>query len=506
MKQTTLLCILDGFGYREEQDYNAIANAKMPNWERFVQQYPFSLLKTSGLDVGLPEGQMGNSEVGHMNIGSGRVNLQMLPRLNQEVADDSLKNHTLYQDLKQNTKNSCHIFGILSDGGVHGHLDHLVYIAQDLANNKLKIKLHLFLDGRDTPPKSAEKYLKNLLNEIENFPNIEIATMCGRYYAMDRDRKWERTKLASDAINFAKAQSTDDFLDSLLISYENGVNDEFVLPVVSSKYEGLKDGDSFIMTNFRADRVRQIIPALLDPNFREFPVSKVKFSAQFGISQYADDISQYLPCLFPNEIPKNTLADILEANNLKQLHIAETEKYAHVTFFFNGGLETEKKGEKRVLIKSPNVATYDLKPEMSALGVLAELEQAIEKQEFDFIVVNFANPDMVGHTGNYEAAIKAAEIIDKCLGALEKQILKHNGNFFITADHGNLEEMYNYEKKQANTAHTLNPVPFMLLNKMNNITLKDGKLADIAPTILDIMNLQIPNEMTGKSLLEIKND
>jgi len=505
MKKTTLLCILDGWGHREEQKHNAIAAADTPNWDQIAKTYPRSLLYTSGEHVGLPEGQMGNSEVGHMNIGCGRVMLQLLPRINKAVREDTLTEREGFKNFVAALKESggaCHLLGIISDGGVHGHMDHVLYLARKISALGIKTYIHAFLDGRDTAPRSAAEYLEKFQQAIASESNISLATICGRYYGMDRDNNWDRVEKNYHVIAEAVGQETDDFVATVQGLYEQDVTDEFIKPHLLSGYEGVKEGDGFFMTNYRADRARQIIRAFLEKDFAEFDTKAVQFAAVLGMAEYSKDIDEYLPALFPAEIPENTLADILEEHNLKQLHIAETEKYAHVTFFFNGGLEDEKKGEKRILIPSPDVKTYDLQPEMSAPQVTDELVAAIKSGEYDFIVVNFANPDMVGHSGVWDSAVAAVTQMDKALGVLEQAILAVDGQMLVTADHGNIECMYDEQTDQPHTAHTLNPVPFVIIKKNTDFTLKDGKLCDIAPTILQLMNLKQPVEMTGESLIK----
>jgi 2,3-bisphosphoglycerate-independent phosphoglycerate mutase len=504
MKNTFLLCILDGFGESLKQQHNAIANAKTPNWDYIKKTFPNSCLQTSGEAVGLPEGQMGNSEVGHMNIGAGRVMLQLLPRINKAITDNDIVSKAEFKLFIENLKNTggvCHLFGMLSDGGVHGHMDHVIYLAKIIAKEGVKVDLHCFLDGRDAPPQSGLKYLANMLDAIKDCKDIRIASIVGRYYAMDRDSNWDRVKIAYDAYICGDAVKTSDFLAALKLSYVNNEFDEFVKPIIAEDFTGIKDGDGFFISNYRADRVRQIITMFLDDDFAKVSREKVKFSAVLGMAEYAKEINEFLPSLFPTEFPKNILADVFAEKQYKQLHIAETEKYAHVTFFFNGGIEKPKKGEDRILVPSPKVSTYDLKPQMSADLVTDKLIAAVRSGVYDFIVVNYANPDMVGHTGVYESALDAVEKIDEILGKLSKEILAIKGQMIITADHGNIEEMYDEDNQQPHTAHSMNPVPFVVINSRSDIQLHDGKLSDIAPTILELMNIEKPSEMTGKSLL-----
>jgi 2,3-bisphosphoglycerate-independent phosphoglycerate mutase len=507
-KKTTLLCILDGWGERQNTQYNAIFHASTPNWDNIKKNYVGSSLYSSGHHVGLPEGQMGNSEVGHMNIGTGRIILQNLPKINQAIKQDNLKNNSELTNAIASLKNTggvFHLLGLLSDGGVHSHEEHILYLAKTIANQGVEVAIHGFLDGRDVAPQAAAKSLQGFLDKIAQDQNIKLASICGRYYAMDRDNNWDRVNLAYKAIKDADAIKSSDFIADINKSYLAKVTDEFIKPYITKDYQGMQDGDGFMMLNFRADRVRQIIRAFLDKNCKPdlFASNKVKFATKLGMVEYSQAINNYLPCLFTNNISENTLSDVLVNKAMKQLHIAETEKYAHVTFFFNGGKEESQKGEDRILVPSPAVATYDLKPEMSAYEVTEKLVEVIKLHKYDFIVVNYANPDMVGHTGNWQAAKQAVEHIDKILGELEEVILDNDGNMLITADHGNIEQMFNPDNGQAHTAHTLSMVPFILVKKaQENIKLEDGRLCDIAPTILELININQPKEMTGKSLIK----
>lgn len=504
MKKTTLLCILDGWGHRLETDYNAIAAAKTPNWDSLTASYPKTLLKTSGRHVGLPDGQMGNSEVGHMNIGCGRVVLQLLPKINHAVKKDLIseeKEFIAFVDKLKRSGGVCHLLGMISDGGVHGHIEHVIYMAKKLATQNITVNIHGFLDGRDVAPKSAIAQLENLFAQLKPFPNVKLASLVGRYFGMDRDNNWSRVADNYFAISEGRGLKTSNFIEAINSCYEKNITDEFIPPIIDDSYAGIKKEDGFFITNFRADRARQIIRAFLAEDFSGFERQKIQFAARLGMAEYAQDIDHYLPTLFPSKIPKNTLADVIAEHKLKQLHIAETEKYAHVTFFFNGGVEQEKPGEDRELVPSPQVKTYDLKPEMSAPIVKEKLLTALKLGKYDFIVVNFANPDMVGHSGVWQAAIDAVEQIDNILGELAEQIVALNGNMLVTADHGNIEYMFDKKAKQPHTAHTLNPVPFILVST-KQVALKEGSLCDIAPTILDLMSLKKPSEMTGCSLLE----
>ena len=488
-----VLCILDGWGIGDQSDqYNAIARANLPNYQRFFKTYPNSQLETSGLAVGLPEGQMGNSEVGHMTIGAGRVIFQDLPRINKAITDGvfakNSKLQNLIADLKA-SKKTCHLMGLLSDGGVHSHIDHIIFLAEFLAKNGVKVLLHTFLDGRDVAQKSA-------LNFLGQCKNIKIATVSGRYYAMDRDQNWDRIKLATDAIISAKGESFSDAISAVKNAYENNITDEFVKPCIISDYCGIDEGDALIFCNFRADRARQISEKLFE---------NVNFSQSFALTEYSEKLNNFYEILFPPIEIKNSLPEILSAHNFTQLRIAETEKYAHVTFFFSCGVEKEFLGEKRILIKSPAVATYNLKPEMSANEVGEKLRGAVESEKFDFIIVNYANPDMVGHSGMLEPGIAACEAIDNQLGLLEKVILEKNGLLLISADHGNIECMLD-ENHHPHTSHTTNPVPFILIGKdVAGLNLDNGALNDIAPTILHLLKITQPKEMDGKNLIK-QND
>jgi len=497
-KKPILLCILDGWGIgNKNSSDNAITLAKTPNYNQILNDFPNSQLGTSGLDVGLPEGQMGNSEVGHACIGSGRIIFQDLPRINQAINNNQLEQNEHLQNLVDSCKNNnniCHLLGLLSDGGVHSHQAHIIALAKILAKNKINVKLHCFLDGRDVAQKSAKIYLQNLLDQTKNYPQIEIATISGRYYAMDRDKNWDRIELARKAIIKGDAPKFSDPILAIENSYQNNINDEFVLPIVAENYQGIKDGDALLVANFRADRIREISEVLLCDG-------KIKFCAQVSIAEYSDKLNKYFSVLFPTIEIRNSLGEIFSNQGLKQLRIAETEKYAHVTFFFSGGREDEFVGEDRILVQSPAVATYDLLPEMSAKEIGKNLSEAIKNNKYDFIVVNYANPDMVGHSGIIDASIKACEAIDEQLGMLRDAILQQDGIMIISADHGNIEDMVD-EFGNPNTAHTTNPVPFILIgNDVGNISLKNGRLCDIAPTILSLMNIEKPTEMTGNNLI-----
>ncbi len=506
MKKPVALIILDGFGERKEAEANAIINAQTPNIDSYRSQYPFTTLGASGLDVGLPDGQMGNSEVGHMNIGAGRVVYQSYTKIDKAIADgDFYENDSLLSAfVRAKDKNtSVHLLGLLSDGGVHSHIRHfyaLLKMAKD--NGVNKVFIHAILDGRDVHPRSAEKYINDFENYAKNLGLGQIASVIGRYHAMDRDNRWDRIEKAYRAYVHGQGYGVDKAIDAVAKGYERNENDEFIEATVVQKngkpIACIEDEDSVIFVNFRPDRARQITRALTDEDFNEFQrelFPKVYFVC---MTQYNENYP--LAVAFPPEELNNVLGQILEENGKMQLRIAETEKYAHVTFFFNGQNEKPFPHEDRKLVPSPQVPTYDLKPEMSAYEVENNLLARIKEDKYDVIILNLANPDMVGHTGVYKAAIQAVETVDTCLNPIVNEIKNRGGTVIITADHGNVEHMYD-ENKEPITSHTTNPVPFLLIGD-DGIKLKgNGVLSDIAPTILDIMNIKQPEEMTGKSLI-----
>lgn len=501
-----VLCVLDGWGDSTETDDNAILRGETPNWDRFVDACPHARLDASAEAVGLPAGQMGNSEVGHMNLGAGRVVLQDLPRIDAAVETGALAENprlVAFLDRLKKTGGTCHLMGLVSPGGVHSHQSHIAALARAAAGAGVPVALHAFLDGRDTPPKSADGYLRALLDEVGALPGLGVATVGGRYYAMDRDKRWERTALAYAALTDAGGATAPDALAAVARSYADGVTDEFVRPTVIDGYRGMADGDGVLMANFRADRARQILAALLDPGFDGFErPRRVAFAAALGMVSYADALDPFLDALFPPERLDHILGALLAAAGLRQLRIAETEKYAHVTFFFNGGEERQFEGEDRILVPSPKVATYDLQPEMSAEEVTDKLVAAIAGDKYDFILVNYANPDMVGHTGVMSAALVAVATVDRCLGRLAEAVTEAGGALLITADHGNIEQMHDEATGQAHTAHTTRPVPIVLVNGPAGVRrLADGRLADVAPTLLALLGLPQPADMTGTSLL-----
>lgn len=499
--------ILDGWGYREPKTPdNAIEMGHTPNWHRMYDENPHCLIQTSGLDVGLPDGQMGNSEVGHTNLGAGRVVMQDLPRIDLAIKDGSIKQNPILvkmiETLKANGK-AAHVMGLMSPGGVHSSQEHIVALCKILAENNIKTWVHAFLDGRDTPPSSAEGFLADFEKSISGLNNVKIATIEGRFYAMDRDKRWDRVEAAYNTILSAEGKRYATAEEAIKASYAEKVTDEFVIPAVIGDYQGMEDGDALLMANFRADRAREILYALADTEFNGFARKKnVKFSAHVGMTEYSVDHNRFMQTMFPPEALTNILGEVVAKHGLTQLRIAETEKYAHVTFFFNGGEEKEFNGEERILIASPKVATYDLKPEMSVYEVTEQLVKAIEDKRFDVIICNYANGDMVGHTGIMEAALKAVAAVDECLGKVEQAIKNVGGVMIVTADHGNAEKMVDEKTGQPYTAHTVGKVPAILVNCQEHVCrLKDGRLADIAPTMLDLLHIEKPTEMTGKSLL-----
>ena len=499
-----VLCILDGWGEREETDFNAIAAADTPVWDRLRATCPRARLDASGGEVGLPDGQMGNSEVGHTNIGAGRVVMQDLPRIDAAIADGELaKAPTLaaFIDALKDSGGTAHLMGLMSPGGVHSHQDQIAVLANILAGAGVPVAVHAFMDGRDTPPSSGRGYLEAFLAAA---PRATVATVTGRYYAMDRDKRWERVEKAyaamAEGVGEARAAGA---LAAVDAANTAGATDEFVPATVIGDYRGMVDGDGLLMANFRADRARELLSALLEPAFDDFKRSRrIAFAAATGLVEYSAALAQLMTAVFPPLSLDNVLGQVVADAGLKQLRIAETEKYAHVTFFLNGGREEEFPGEDRILIPSPKVATYDLQPEMSAGQVTDRLVEAIEGGKYDLIVVNYANTDMVGHTGIMSAAIRAVETVDFCLGRLEAAVRAADGALLITADHGNADNMRDAVTGQPHTAHTKNPVPVLLVPDGKHATrVVDGRLSDLAPTILELMGLAMPAEMTGRSLI-----
>ena len=506
-QKPVMLLILDGWGYRRPiTPDNAIENGNTPNWHQYLEEYPHSLIETYGLAVGLPEGQMGNSEVGHMNLGAGRVVMQDLPRIDQAIKDGSIAQNPvlneLIDDLHKNSK-TCHVMGLMSPGGVHSSMDHIVALCKVLSEKGIKVDVHAFLDGRDTPPASAKEYLAEFEKEISSFKGVKIATISGRFYAMDRDKRWDRVEAAYNAIALAEGKHAQTADEAITNSYNEKVTDEFVLPCVIGDYKGFVDGDAVLMCNFRADRAREILYALADKEFNGFERKKtIQLSMAVGMTEYSVDHNRFMKTMFGPEALKNIFGEVISEHGLTQLRIAETEKYAHVTFFFNGGEEKEFKGESRILIPSPKVATYDLKPEMSVYEVTDNLVDAIENKKFDVIICNFANGDMVGHTGKMDAVLKAVAAVDECLGRVVKAIKDVDGVLLVTADHGNAEKMVDEVTGEPYTAHTVGKVQAILVNGPKDITaMRDGRLADIAPTLLELLGIEKPVEMNGNSLL-----
>ena len=508
-KKPTVLMILDGYGLNDNCQHNAVCEAKTPVMDQLMKEYPFVKGEASGMAVGLPEGQMGNSEVGHLNMGAGRIVYQELTRITKEIQDgDFFKNEALLAAVKNAKEHdsALHLFGLLSDGGVHSHITH-VYGLLELAKKEglSKVYVHCFLDGRDTPPTSGKEYIQALNDEMKKIGVGEAVSVMGRYYAMDRDNRWDRVEKAYNALTKGEGVHAQCAVCAVKDSYANDVTDEFVLPTVVVK-DGkpvgrIQDGDSVIFFNFRPDRAREITRAFCDDDFTGFDREKKLDLTYVCFTDYDETIQNKLVAFHKVSI-SNTFGEFLAANNMKQARIAETEKYAHVTFFFNGGVEEPNEGEDRILVKSPKVATYDLKPEMSAYEVCDKLVEAIKSDKYDVIIINFANPDMVGHTGVENAAIKAIEAVDECVGKAVAAIKEVNGQMFICADHGNAEQLVDYKTGEPFTAHTTNPVPFILVNADPAYKLREGGcLADIAPTLIELMGMQQPAEMTGKSLL-----
>ncbi len=501
-----LLCILDGWGWRPDHAAdNAIAAAATPNYTQLLSECPHALLATSGNAVGLPKGQMGNSEVGHMNIGAGRIVAQDLPRIDVAIEDGTLARRPVLLALIHKAKaaqRAVHVMGLLSPGGVHSHQDHIAALVKIISGMGVPVFVHAFLDGRDTPPKSAKGFIEKFLKDIDGLAGVRLASLSGRYYAMDRDKRWDRVEKCTNAIVDASGRRFGDAFAALDSSYAEGITDEFVVPCILGDYAGVEDDDALLFANFRADRAREISTALLDKGFDGFVRPRVvRFSAVAGLTEYSDALRPLMASVFPPEDVRETLGEVIAEHHLKQLRIAETEKYAHVTFFLNGGREDEFVGEDRILVPSPKVATYDHKPEMSAYQVTEKLEEAIASGKYDLIVCNYANPDMVGHTGVMAAAIKAVDTIDECLGRLRTALEKAGGVMLLTADHGNIEMMRDPQTHEPHTAHTILDVPIIIFGAPAGERLENGRLADVAPTLLELMGLQKPALMTGHSLL-----
>ena len=505
-----VLCILDGWGERPAKDAeaadNAIERARTPVWHELLRRWPHAHLDASEHYVGLPDGQMGNSEVGHTNLGAGRVVLQELPRIDAAVTDGSLARLAALQDFIAKLKASggtAHVLGLISPGGVHSHQHQIAALAAILGDSGLPVAVHAFLDGRDTPPKSALGYLRQFQSDVAGHGAVRIASICGRYYAMDRDKRWERVEKAYGMLTEAVGAHAEDATRAVEAAYARGETDEFVLPTAIADYRGMQDGDGVLFANFRADRIREIAGALLDPGFAGFARQRrIAVVAALGLVEYSEALNPFVATLFPPEDLADTFGEIIADAGMTQLRIAETEKYAHVTFFFNGGRESVFPGEERILVPSPKVATYDKKPAMSAVEVTDKVVAAIASGRFDVVVLNYANTDMVGHTGDLAAAIEAVEAVDACLGRLSEAVEAAGGTLVITADHGNAEMMRDPETGEPHTAHTLNPVPLVVVNPPNaGARVESGRLADVAPTLLAILGLPKPAAMTGHSLI-----
>ncbi len=498
-----MLVVMDGWGWREEVADNAVELAETPNFDRLWAECPHALLRTSGHDVGLPDGQMGNSEVGHMNIGSGRVVMQDLPRIAASIADGSLARLPPLRELIAALRRSggtCHLMGLLSPGGVHAHQDHAIALARILAEAGTPAVLHVFADGRDTPPRSGGEALRAVQAALP--AEVRVATVSGRYYAMDRDHRWERVARAYHAIADGDGPRFADAASVLDDAYGRDVTDEFVVPAIVGGYRGMADGDALICFNFRADRVRELLAALVDPEFGSFARGRrIRFAASLGLTRYGDELAAHLGALFGPQTMVHLLGETVARAGRTQLRMAETEKYPHVTYFLNGGNESPNLGEERVMVASPKVATYDLQPEMSAPELTARAVEAIAGGRYDLILLNFANADMVGHTGDLDAATRAVEAVDEGVGQVVAALERAGGALLLTADHGNAELMRDPETGGPHTAHTTNPVPVLLFGAAHE-TLHDGRLADVAPTLLALMGLAQPPEMTGRPLFD----
>ena len=496
-----MLMILDGWGWRDDDADNAVRMARTPHFDRLWQAGPRAFLRTSGGDVGLPDGQMGNSEVGHLNIGAGRVVMQELPRIGRAIADGSLAQTSAMQGLIGALKQSggtCHLLGLISPGGVHAHQDHAVALARILVAAGVSVRLHVFTDGRDTPPRSAAETVAAVQAALPD--GAAIATVCGRYFAMDRDNRWDRVARAFATLVHAEGRRFPDAAAAIADAYAADVTDEFIAPAAIGAYAGMKDGDGLLSFNFRADRIRELLAALLDPHFTGFARTVPRFAAAVGMTRYSDELAPLMTSVFPPNAMAAILGEVVSRAGKRQLRMAETEKYPHVTYFLNGGREEPFPGEERIMVPSPKVATYDLQPEMSAPELTQRAVAAIGTGAFDLVVLNFANPDMVGHTGSLPAAIAAVEAVDTGLGAIAATVAAQGGALLITADHGNCELMRDPATGEPHTAHTINRVPVLLAGTEGR-SLHDGRLADLAPTVLALMGLPQPEEMSGQSLL-----
>lgn len=497
-----MLMILDGWGCRGDSASNAVKLARTPHFDRLWAASPHAQLKTSGLDVGLPEGQMGNSEVGHLNLGAGRVVMQDLPRINQAISDGTLAGAVAGSGLVaalQASGGACHLLGLVSPGGVHAHQDHAVALAHILVAAGIPVRVHVFTDGRDTPPQSAAGYIAAFAAALP--PQAEIATVSGRYFAMDRDHRWERVSQAWQVMVLGEGRRFADAQSAIASAYAEGVTDEFIIPAAIGSYAGMRDGDGLLSFNFRSDRIREILDAVLQPDFQGFPRPRLPaLVGAVSMTSYSAELDQRMSALFAPQTLAQGLGETASRAGLRQLRMAETEKYPHVTYFFNGGEETPYPGEDRIMVPSPKVATYDLQPEMSAPELTDRAVAAIRSGQYDLIILNFANPDMVGHTGVLAAAIAAVEAVDTGLGRIADAVMECGGALLVTADHGNCEQMVDPVTGKPHTAHTTNPVPMMLIGG-GGATLADGRLADIAPTLLALLGQPQPDLMTGHSLL-----
>ena len=504
--EPVILIILDGFGINPKREGNAVANASKPNLDALLRDYPNSRLSMSGEDVGLPAGQMGNSEVGHMILGAGRIVYQDLTLIHKDIDDGNFcKNRNLLDALRKTKAKSgrLHLLGLLGDGGVHSHQRHMEAIIEMARQEKVdNVYLHLFLDGRDTPPTSAEQFVLDVNDKLKAYSNVKIATVIGRYYAMDRDKRWDRVEKAYLCLTEGIGNKADSAVEAIRSSYNGKVTDEFVLPTVISGEGLIRDGDGVIFFNFRADRARELTRALTEENFTEFPRQRrINLATYTTMTRYDETFN--VPVAYPPREIHRILGEIASQAGIRQLRIAETEKYAHVTYFFNGGEESKFPGEERILIPSPkDVATYDLKPEMSARPVTEALIKHLREQDVGLVIANFANADMVGHTGNFEASVRAVEVIDECLGKVIDAALGKKGKLVVTADHGNIEQLIDYDTGMPHTAHTTNLVPVILIDdERKNCRLNQGSGVDIAPTVLQLLGLPQPQEMTGHSLI-----
>ncbi len=505
-RRPVMLCIMDGWGQRRDTADNAVQLARTPVFDRLWETCPRGLMSASGGDVGLPDGQMGNSEVGHMNLGAGRVVMQDLPRINAAVESGELASMPALGSFCADVKAAggrVHILGLVSPGGVHAHQTHIAALAHAASAYGVEVRIHALMDGRDTPPKDGHASLTRFVEALGDAGRV--VSVIGRYWAMDRDKRWDRVERAWRCMTLAEADgNSDDPVAAVAAAYDRGETDEFITPTVIDGHDGIRDGDGLLVGNFRADRVREILSAYLEPDFSDFERPRVpSLSAALGMVEYSDSLAGKMDTLFPPMTISNALGAVAADAGLRQLRIAETEKYPHVTFFLNGGREAPFEGEDRIMIPSPKVATYDLQPEMSADGVTEALCDAIRSKSYDLIIVNYANPDMVGHTGSLEAAIKAVETVDGAVGAITEALGDVGGSMLLTADHGNCELMVDPDTGGPHTAHTTNPVPVLLVGAPSTVSsLRHGRLADVAPTLLSLLGVAVPDEMTGTSLLE----